>query len=797
MRRRSKAKFQKQGNSDLRKAGLWKVSCRVLAVLLLSLLALLGGVRWFGLPRGVAERVQRELQAHGLHVRADRLYLDFFGRVRARHIYITKTGGEAQYLGDPGSRFEGSVTVGKALVRFNWLSWWRGEPFLRGASISRAEVTCRLDKNTSVRVEDVSAEVMLYPNSVEVSYLRGRWYNLKFDLAGALDLTGLEAAPAGRPLDLDRLAASYRGIEETIAQWTAREPLVLSGRFKVPLADVSASESQFQLRGADQWWKGVKVARVDLDADYAARSCRLKGVLTLMRGQFTVGGQWDSRTRRADVNFYSEVDLSRLAGAVPEGAARALAALRFEQLPVNQGTLHLDWEQGFGFVLRAKSAWRDFFIGGQKFDSFASSFSYDGRRVMVTGFDLRGPAGTVAAELFYDGERKVQGRADCAVDPRAFRALFGEGAQPFFDSLDFKSPPVINATLGLSDGGLAVGGRVSAADFAYKGVRVLRASSEFDFRNHELHLVKLHLKRAEGEGSGEIWDNFKTRQVRVKGVRGTLNVQDVALILGNKMAEYMRPYQFVDTPTFFIDGLFDLDDGAAEPRTDMKARLVSNQGAHYVFMQRKLLLSGVDLNIAVRGRKMALTANRPLAVFGGQLDGVLNVLLVEKTGYDTQLRFTDNDFAAVMKTFFNNGKVTGRLEGNLNLRGEFDDMRSMKGDGVLKVHNGELYNIPFLGGLSELLNAVIPDMGYAKASDAESKLAVGEGVIKIQQLGIKSMFFVLIGEGSYDFINDKMDLNVRANVKGLPGLLLFPVSKMFEYHGTGPITGTKWGARNF
>jgi hypothetical protein len=794
MKRRAKAKVQK------RRVGLLKVLFRTLPVLVLSLVVLLGAVRYSGLPREVNMRIQRELQAYGLYVQAEQLYLDFFGRVKARHIYISKTGSEAAYLGKPGGRIEGAVTVEKALVRFNWLSWWRGEPFLRGASISRADMTFQLDQQTAVRIEDVSADVTLHAKTVEVKYLRGKWYNLRVDFSGVLDMTGMVSGAARNPPDFDKLAATYRKIEETIAQWTAREPLVLSGRFQVPLSDVSASEAQFQLRGADQWWKGVKVARVDLDADYAARSCKLNGTLTLMRGKFTISGQWDSPAKEADASFYSDVDLSWLAGALPESGARMLAALHFEQLPVNQGTVHVNWERGFGFVLRAKSAWRDFFIGGQKFDSFESSFSCDGKRVMVTGLNLKSPAGTVAAELFYDGAEKVRGRVDCAIDPRAFRALFGDGAKPFFDSLDFKPPPQINATLGgsgLSGDKLVISGKVNAADFSYKGVPVVRAASDFDFRNNELHLAKLHLKRIEGEGGGEIWDNFKTRQVRVKGVKGTLNVQDVALILGNKMAEYMQPYQFIGTPTFYIDGLFDLNDDDDTFDTNMKARLVSKRGAHYVFMKRKLMLTDVDLNIAIKGQKMTLTANKPLSIFDGQLDGVLNVLLVEKTSYDTQLHFTNNDFAALMKTFFNNEKVTGRIGGDLNLRGEFDDMKTMKGDGALKVHDGELYSIPFLGGLSELLNSIIPDMGYAKAGDAESKFTVGDGVIKIRQLGIKSLFFALIGEGSYDFINDKMDLNMRANIKGLPGLLLFPVSKMFEYHGTGPIAKTKWDTRNF
>ncbi|MDR1191508.1 MAG: AsmA-like C-terminal region-containing protein [Verrucomicrobiales bacterium] len=229
----------------------------------------------------------------------------------------------------------------------------------------------------------------------------------------------------------------------------------------------------------------------------------------------------------------------------------------------------------------------------------------------------------------------------------------------------------------------------------------------------------------------------------------------------------------------------------------MKARVVSKKGAHYVFLGRELTLSALDLNITVKGQELTLTPNRPLTVFDGQLDGALTVTLVEDPAYDTRLRFKNNDFGALMKTFFHNDKVTGRIGGELVLRGAFSDWKTMRGHGTLTVRDGALYNIPFLGGLSDLLNVIIPDMGYAKASEAESKFTVSDGVIQMSRLDIHSLFFVLIGHGHYDFIGDNLELDMRVNLRGAPGVATWLLSKMFEYHGTGPITKTKWETKNF
>jgi hypothetical protein len=782
-----------------RKFGWWRWLLRAAGALLLAFIALIVGVRYFGLPDAVGERIRRELLARGLQVRAERLYLDWLGRVQARNVHIAMTGA-AVSLHAPGQELAGVVRVEKAQVRFNWFSWWRGESFVSGASVARADLSVQLDTLTVIRIEDVHADVTLHEHAIEMKYLRGTWRHLRVDVAGTVEL-GRASSSAGAPPDLARLAVSYRKLEEAVAEWTARTPLTLTGTFKLPLAESLDGEAHLRLAGENQWWRGARLTRVAAAVDYAEGEATLTLTAALARGQVNVSGAWRRPDRFAELSFHADADWSRLAAALPEEQGRRLAALRFNTLPVTGGTVRLSWADGLAFAAQVRCDWRDFMVGEQPFDLFECAVVYDGQRLMVTGLNARGPAGTLAAELFYDGAATVHGRVDSAIDPRAFRALCGAGAQPFFNSLAFAAPPRVTATVsgsGLAPELLTVSGTVTAANFSYKGVAIVSAASEFDFqRGEELHLAKLRVKRAEGEGGGEIWDNFKTKQVRVKGVKATLNAQDTALVLGDKMAEYLAPYRFIDTPTFTIDGHFDLNDAAQQFRTDMKARVVSKKGAHYVFLGRELTLSALDLNITVKGQELTLTPNRPLTVFDGQLDGALTVTLVEDPAYDTRLRFKNNDFGALMKTFFHNDKVTGRIGGELVLRGAFSDWKTMRGHGTLTVRDGALYNIPFLGGLSDLLNVIIPDMGYAKASEAESKFTVSDGVIQMSRLDIHSLFFVLIGHGHYDFIGDNLELDMRVNLRGAPGVATWLLSKMFEYHGTGPITKTKWETKNF
>jgi len=52
--------------------------------------------------------------------------------------------------------------------------------------------------------------------------------------------------------------------------------------------------------------------------------------------------------------------------------------------------------------------------------------------------------------------------------------------------------------------------------------------------------------------------------------------------------------------------------------------------------------------------------------------------------------------------------------------------------------------------------------------------------------------FRLTASGVIDVDRDYVDLNARINLRGAPGLLLYPVSKLFEYHAGGTMSNPGW-----
>jgi hypothetical protein len=69
---------------------------------------------------------------------------------------------------------------------------------------------------------------------------------------------------------------------------------------------------------------------------------------------------------------------------------------------------------------------------------------------------------------------------------------------------------------------------------------------------------------------------------------------------------------------------------------------------------------------------------------------------------------------------------------------------------------------------------------------------VGDEKINTKNLKVEGAGFSLYGYGDIFFVRDKMDMSVRINARGIPGLVLFPVSKLFEYVSTGSVSKPVW-----
>jgi hypothetical protein len=759
----------------------------LLAVLLL-LLGVLLGFRYYGLPELIGERLRAELAGKGLAVDFEHLYLDPLGRVVAGKLEIRRMDREMAQ----------TLVVDKLRFSFNWLSWWRGESFLEAASISGADLVFPLDESTSVKFQSVEADVEFRPEALVVRDLRATVLNLKIHVSGTVDYSQYQAGPAMTSEQLRARAAAWRSIEKGLTEIQGDRPIDLDIEGEFQLSKPEQSRLRILLDGRRQQWRGVICERILLDANYEDRLARVESELSFLRGGCRLEASWVYGTRKAHASFDSDVDLSLMAQAFPGPVGEFLKGVRFRTLPANEGTLEADWNEGFKYLLITRSNWKDFAINNTYFESLYLPLSYDGKRIMVPGLTIRGRTGRADVEVFYDGVGMFKAKLDSTIDPTQFSALFGPQAQPFFNSLKFRSDgPVIHADFsgtGPRMEGMQISGRIHVFDFSYKGVDLQEVRSNFRFADNELDLPDVYVRRSEGEGSGAVKHNFATRIVRLENVKTKLNLSETARVISSKLEEYAAPYRFLAAPTAEASGVVDVDH---QKLTDLKVHLVSTEGMVYRFLGKDITLKNLDADLTFKGKELKVKPRKPVGLFGGKAELDLGVTLTPEAPYRAKATLTDTHFGELMQTYFGNSSISGTLGGQINIRGKLNDMKSVDGFGTMNVTKGALYDIPIFGGFSQILNSIVPNLGYAVADKALAEYIIKDGVIQIDKVDVYSSTFALIGSGSYNYVEDKVDLSMRVNMRGLMGIALFPVSKLFEYEGRGTLEDTKWSPKAF
>ena len=67
-----------------------------------------------------------------------------------------------------------------------------------------------------------------------------------------------------------------------------------------------------------------------------------------------------------------------------------------------------------------------------------------------------------------------------------------------------------------------------------------------------------------------------------------------------------------------------------------------------------------------------------------------------------------------------------------------------------------------------------------------------DGFVVTKDMEAETSVFRIVAGGTADFIHDEIDFKAQARVRGIGGLVFFPVSQLLEYQANGTIGDPKW-----
>lgn len=766
-------------------------SRRIFKTFLILLAAAVVWAAWYGAKRGLTrswrERVFAEFRAHGIEITFRKLTADPFHGFVAREVVIYDADDHKRALAE----------VDQVILNVDWSRLIKKRPFVSALELRNARLSLPFDRlnaeSKRLEINNLHARMLLPEKQIRLLHAEARTLGLKLRAEGWI--SNPDSASDGKERSsLDWLSAAQKGIQELESiQWRGEAPLVriqFSGDLNAPdslSATLHIDADEFTFR--DYAMESLSVSAVWRDGALDVQEILLEdksGHLNAV-GRLILNGSMEGRVE-------STLDPVKLAAVLGHGLPEN--ALRFEHRPTIRAHFEGHGNPNQHVRVTGSSECGVFFWKGERFESFKAAGSWDGGRWSVRELELTHRSGKL--------------KADALSSPNAFHAKLTsslplpllslavpeqpadspvhwlQSTEPIQIQLEVQgTAPELNAC--------TVWGKVQTKQGTFRGVDFERFATPFSLRGGVWSFGPLQLKRAEGMGEGAITYDGINNGLYLHDLRIRLNPVETMMMIEPEWVGEVSPYRFRGSPPLVTVR------GSAAPhsaeRTNISVSVESKGGMDYDFAGKTLPLDEVSAQLQFTPHRVQLTSVSG-RLFGGKIDGNVDISVrPDGAPHKASLYITDMDFAALSRLYMGYDDSKGRLNCSFLWKGDDDNGRKVDGAGQLSITDGNVFVIPFLGPLSTLLNSVVPGLGVSKAHKATASFTVKDGIFNTRNLHVDGTGFTLRGHGDLRFMDDSMQFYARVNARSLPGLVLFPVSKLFEYASEGKLSKPVWKPR--
>ena len=737
-----------------------------------------------GLPRAFHPAIIDAAARNGLQLQFDRMRLS-----PLEGLVLDKVRLRSETLPD-----NPEVAVDRAAVSLDWRRLPRGEVVLNALDLRGAQLFLPLESADGVtrtlRLTKARARLMLADNVVSVPLARFNLQGIDVVASGQIALAG---QTSGQPSFLVPPEVA-RAVEVIESLDFGDRPPELELEFSAVAGQAGALQlPRIRLEAAQAFYAGVRLRDIRLDAAYENRVLNVQRLAARddRRGSLDASGSWDLASGRAQADWSSNLDPAPwLAAWHPDGPWGQLA---FGTPPSVQGTLEVGPGEPRRVQVLGTAETGSFVFRGVEFGGLNGDFAWRNGDLYVSEAAAALGEGRIRGDLLLrPGDVRL--RVDCQADPAPLTALLNERDRGNIAKLNLRlidRPTIRFEARGprLDAASLRAAGKLQLGRTSIHDSSMDSASADLSFEDLALTLSDIRVNRPEGSGSGAFTYDFGRRQVRLDGIRSTMNPYNVLQWADPKVARETEPYRFKAPPQVTVGGVIGLQDPA---QTRLWANFTAPQGLDYDLLDRTLNFGAATGSLEFAGRKIKVDI--PAARLYGGTTKITADLTTGEPGarQNMNVELDAVNFEKLTRLYFDYKDSQGVVSGRYNFSFVGGQPKQMRGSGSLLVENGNVFAIPVLGPLSAVLGTIIPGAGYQTARKATCDFRVADGEIRTDNLDVTGQGFSMIGQGSLFFLRDAMDFSVRINAQGVPGVLLYPVSKLFEYVSDGKLSDPQW-----
>jgi hypothetical protein len=761
---------------------------------LLAALLILGFLAWGayyvcnrGFSRHWRVRVSEEFRRRGLDLFVRRITLDPIHGFVARDVEIFDSTDPDRVM----------ASVDRVALDINLTNLIHGRQFLDAVDLENADLSIPINPDDPhserVKISQLNARVIFPQHEWYVSQADAIMYGVHVSAHGRLlnpdtYQSGGPSAPGQPASNRPQIALDF--LKELGELHYAGEPPRLDINFGGDVADPLTLYADVTV-----WGQKIQRGPASLSEVYAALALR-SGVIALKqfnvtdaKGEMDATGSYDLTNGRTLGEMRSTLDPVRIAHLLRFDSH--VAGWSFPVPPVielsGSGTIR---SACTGLVTGHIGLGR-FGIKQTSFKGGGADFSWDGTRWYVRNGWIGNASGVANVRvLSLPGAFRAQ--IDSGINPNSLSGLLQGDARDAIHDWNFVQSPKANLNItgtSANPSSWETRGAVFVGRTLMRGVPLDWGWANVEVKGLLFTYRDFTIQRDEGTATGTFSYDFGLHEAWLTDIHAHINTTEAAVWINPDLPLQLAPYRFKTAPDVSLNGFVQC---ANDKGTHLDVHVDAPGGMDYTFCKHDLFFPRMSGGVLFREHEILLKGVSA-TLCNGAVDGNADIRFgKESPGYVAAVKVAKMDFASITKLYFNYGNSHGLLSGAFDFGGLGDDPWTLYGKGSVEVTDGNVFAIPVLGPFSSILNNIVPNMGYNVAHDGVCTFAVENGIITTRDFVVKGLGFSMIGDGRLLFLDDRLNFNIRLNAQGLPGVLLFPMSKLLEYAGTGTLEEPVW-----
>ncbi len=784
---------------------------------------LVGGVYYLnqsGLNEQWRDRIAEELENRGIVADFESLSFDPSRGMIARGVRV--------YADD--SREDVVARLEHLVIDVDKTKLMRGIVRVNKIALKGADISLPLDPDDPdgprVTMNDLRGDIYLpTKRTVEARKVSGVVAGIQIFMDAHIWSDHLGAAKQPKPLKDVRVARIklIARIVEEINQWhwpdgkPPRLDLYLEGNIDNP----DSARMDFTLTAAELERRSVILRNVKISGDYKNKAVVLDNIsLEGAAGKITARADYHPTLRVGRFEASSTLHLQMLARKLFD--VHVAQELTFSSPPkINcSGKISFDENYSPDVLITGDAEIVDFTCLGSHFKHLKTDFSSHGRDAFLTGLHAIHAEGELKGRILLKSEG-IRYEADSTLPLSAYAPFLRDSSiEATLRRTSFSPQSKVHIT---AKGTM---NRNDLTDWVATGVAKLENFSFMDTALHSLsgnyalsglnsrfsniranfdYTDYILRKNHGGPTSARVTADSITvdvdqNLVSLSNITGTAWPAPIVRLFVPKVADHVEEYRFHRPPLLRASGTFDLRSGGDQ--TDFKIDVSSHGSMDYVFLDEPLTLLRTRAEVKIFDDRVSVR-DLKFQTFQGACSGNLIVYTSDetRTRYKGEMQWRRLHLKDIGTRYAFEAE-RGLLTGRIDFTGEDDNMRKFNGTGSLALEKGNLFSVPMLGPISQLMGVVLGKRNPTeeKAKDASCSYVIKDGTMYSNDFLATTRSLKFTGEGHIDLQEKEIDMLVRMNARGLFGFFALPLRPfmgLFQFKGEGSVTDPQWQTTMF